>query len=163
VSREKTGEDEAEEDEESRSDRERIRMSEAGVGAPPVGSFDQFASEPEIDSEKGVRGFVRSVVPGKRRQRRSSDLEEGDMQATQQGFEANGMRGFFDKVDQIRQQLLSLKKNVDSIAELHSKTLIVISEREEHHIREQLDQLMTDTSLLVAGIRSDLKGQRKRS
>ena len=126
-----------------------------------LSSMEPKESEGAIEMEdrkRNVRDLVKSVVPGRKRQKKVTDLEKGTSEMPQEELESNGIRGFFDQVAQIRQKLLVMRKNVDNISLLHSKALTAISEKEEQRAREQLDQSMTETSLLAAEIRNALKG-----
>jgi t-SNARE complex subunit (syntaxin) len=92
------------------------------------------------------------VISGRKKSR---DIEEG----IKMEKEESDMNPFFEKVDWLRQLLLKLRKNVDEISGLHSKTLTAISEREEQQLRQNLDSFMTETSLLVVEVRNDLKSK----
>jgi hypothetical protein len=125
---------------------------------PSIGTKEFDGVSGSEDHKRNVKDLVKSIVPGRKRPKKVPDLEEGISGMSQEGLESNGIRGFFDQVAQIRQKLLIMRKNVDNISLLHSKALTAISEKEEQRTREQLDQSMTEVSLLAAEIRNALKG-----
>jgi hypothetical protein len=135
-------------------------MDESRLDAPYAQTADKSSGAQHLgERRKSMKDLVKSVVPGMKREKRSPDLEENEASSlTQRETEEDEMRDFFDQVTQIRQRLLVMQKNIDNISVLHSKTLTAISEREERRTREQLDQLMTETSLLAVEIRNSLKG-----